>query len=392
MIATSCLSVPLFDLKAQYAAIRDEIRSAIDNVVESQQFILGPEVEKFEREVAAYSQCAHGIGVSSGTDALLVSLMAIDLRPGDEVITTPFTFFATAGAIARLGGKPVFADIDPRTYTLSPAAVERAITSRTRAIIPVHMYGQMSDMDPLLDIAGKRGLYVIEDSAQAIGAEYRGRRAGSIGHLGCLSFFPSKNLGGYGDGGMVLTSDDQLAERIRLLRTHGYRRKYYNELVGGNFRLDALQAAVLRVKLRYLDGWIEARQRNVAAYRQLFRESGLVIEEWDGHSVGERRGIVLPAEVSHTRHTYHLFVVRVARRDAMLAWLKEHQIGTGVYYPAPLHLQKCFAELGYRLGDLPVTEHAADETLALPLYPELTKEQIAAVALAVRTGFTGSPQ
>lgn len=381
--------VPLVDLKAQYAAIRDEVRAAIDRVMESQHFILGPEVEALEREVAAYSQCAHGIGVSSGTDALLVSLMAIDMRSGDEVITTPFTFFATAGAVARLGGKPVFVDIDPRTYNIDPAAVEAAITTRTRAIIPVHLYGQMADMDPLMEVASRHGLYVIEDAAQAIGAEYRGRRAGSIGHLGCLSFFPSKNLGAFGDGGMVLTNDDQLADRVQLLRTHGYRPKYYNQVVGGNFRLDALQAAVLSVKLRYLDRWVDARQRNAATYWQLFRERGLVVEDWDATSVYERPGAVLPVQAGDGRHIYHLFVVRVARRDWVIDRLKEGRIGTGIYYPVPLHLQKCFAELGYRRGDLPVSERAADETLALPIYPELTGEQIAAVVDRVRAACSG---
>src|SRR5712692_2096026 len=254
--------VPLLDLKAQYVTIRDELREAFDRVAESQYFILGPEVESLEAEVAAYSQCEFGIGVSSGSDALLVALMAIDLKPGDEVITTPYTFFATAGAVARLGGKSVFVDIDPLTYNIDPTALEAAVTERTRAIIPVHLYGQVAEMDAVMEFANRHNLYVIEDAAQAIGAEYKGRRAGSIGHFGCFSFFPSKNLGGFGDGGMITANDPELADKVKLLRNHGYRPKYYNKVVGGNFRLDALQAAVLRVKLKYLDEWTKARQRN----------------------------------------------------------------------------------------------------------------------------------
>src|SRR3990170_3540153 len=270
-------TIPLLDLKAQYRTIRDEVREAIHQVLESQNFILGPEVEALEREVAAYSQCAYGIGVSSGTDAILISLMAIGIKPGDEVITSPYAFVATAGAIGRLGARAVFVDIDPDTYTIDPAAIEAAITDRTRAIMPVHLYGQMADMDPIMDLALHRNLYVIEDAAQAIGAEYCTRRAGSIGHFGCFSFFPSKNLGGIGDGGMVTTQDSRLADRVVLLRNHGHRPKYYSKLIGGNFRLDAIQAAVLRVKLRHLDQWTRARQQNAATYRRLFVEADLSI-------------------------------------------------------------------------------------------------------------------
>lgn len=362
--------MPLLDLKAQYGVLRDEIRAAMDRVIESQHFILGPEVEALEHEVAAYSQCRHGIGVSSGTDALLVALMAIDLRPGDEVITTPYTFFATAGSIARLGGRPVFVDIDPRTYNLDPAGIEAAITPRTRAIMPVHLFGQMADMDPIMAIAERHGLMVVEDAAQAIGAEYKGRRAGSIGHLGCFSFFPSKNLGGFGDGGMVTTNDAGLADRVKLLRGHGAKPKYYHRMVGGNFRLDALQAAVLRVKLKYLDEWTAGRQRNAATYRQLFAEAGA--------QVG------LPADAGHGRHIYNQFVIRSDRRDALMAHLKAQQVGTEIYYPVPMHLQECFAELGHRAGDFPISEAAAQETLALPIYPELTPEQLRAVVDAVQ--------
>src|SRR5437588_1762292 len=297
------MPVPLLDLKAQYATIRDEVREAIDRVADSQHFILGPEVEALEKEVAEYSQCKFGIGVSSGSDALLVALMAIDLKPGDEVITTPYTFFATAGAVSRLGGKSVFVDIDPLSYNLDPAVIEAAVTDRTRAIIPVHLYGQMADMDPIMEVAARHNLYVIEDAAQAIGSEYKGRRAGSIGHFGCFSFFPSKNLGGFGYGGMVTANEARLADTIKLLRNHGYQPKYYNKVVGGNFRLDAIQAAVLRVKLNYLDQWTAARQRNAALYRRLF---------------GQPNGIALPQELPNRRHIYNQFVIRSSQRDALM--------------------------------------------------------------------------
>lgn len=373
--------VPLLDLKAQYAAIRDEVQAALDRVVEAQSFILGPEVEALEQEVAAYSQCRFGIGVSSGTDALLVALMAIDIKPGDEVITTPYTFFATAGAIARLGARPVFVDIDPASYNIDPAGIEAVITKRSRAIIPVHLYGQMADMDPVMDLARRFNLFVIEDAAQAIGADYKGRRAGSIGHLGCFSFFPSKNLGCFGDGGMVTANEPNLADRVKLLRNHGYRPKYYNKVVGGNFRLDALQAAVLRVKLPYLDGWTGARQRNAAAYRRLFGEAGLVLA--DPEAIGRQPGLSLPQEAGYGRHIYNQFVIRVTRRDDLLAYLKQQRIGTEIYYPVPLHLQECFAGLGYRPGDFPHSERAAAQTLALPIYAELTEDMLAAVVKAI---------
>ncbi len=369
--------VPLLDLKAQYRPLRDEIREAIDRVLESQHFILGPEVAALEEEIAAYSQCNYGIGVSSGTDALLVALMALEIQPGDEVITTPYSFFATAGSIARLGATPVFVDIDPQTCNIDPAKIEAKITPRTRAIIPVHLYGQMAEMDSIMEVARRHNLAVIEDAAQAIGAEYRGRRAGSIGDLGCFSFFPSKNLGGVGDGGMVVTNDAALAERVRILRAHGSSPKYYHKFIGGNFRLDALQAAVLRVKLQYLDEWTAARQRNAAAYRRLFA----------GHS-GESQ-IRLPADSVDGRHIYNQFVIRVPRRDDLLAFLKSRQIGSAIYYPLPLHLQECFASLGYRPGDFPVSEAAARETLALPIYPELTEPMLEQVVDAVVAFYGG---
>jgi dTDP-4-amino-4,6-dideoxygalactose transaminase len=392
--------VPLLDLKAQYATIREELREAIDRVAESQHFILGPEVEGLEAEVASYSQCEYGIGVSSGSDALLVTLMAINLKPGDEVITTPYTFFATAGAVSRLGAKPVFVDIDPLTYNIDPAQIEAAITERTRAIIPVHLYGQMTGMDPIMEIASRHNLYVIEDAAQAIGAEENGRRAGSIGHFGCFSFFPSKNLGGFGDGGMVTTNDPKLADMVKLLRNHGYRPKYYNKVVGGNFRLDAIQAAVLRVKLKYLDAWTAARQRNAAHYRDLFNEAGLAIDPSavnynsaqgsavktvEGKSVplSATSGVVLPTEAPNVRHIYNQFVIRSGRRDELMRHLKERKIGTEIYYPVPMHMQECFAELNHKAGDFPLSESAAHETLALPIYPELTEEQLSSVVNAI---------
>jgi dTDP-4-amino-4,6-dideoxygalactose transaminase len=382
---SAAVPVPLLDLKAQYAAIRDELREAVDRVAESQHFILGPEVEALEREVAEYSQCAHGVGVSSGTDALLVALMAIDLKPGDEVITTPYTFFATAGAVSRLGGVPVFVDIDPVTYNIDPAKIERAVTPRTRAIIPVHLYGQMADMDPVMEVAERHRLVVIEDAAQAIGSEYKGRRAGSIGHFGCFSFFPSKNLGGFGDGGMVTANDADLADRVKLLRNHGYRPKYYNKVVGGNFRLDAIQAAVLRVKLKYLDEWTEARRRNAARYRDLFGDAGLAVapDSPEAASLDAARGVVLPTEAADVRHIYNQFVIRSGRRDALANYLKDRKIGTEIYYPVPMHLQECFAGLGHAAGDFPESERAAAETLALPIYPELTEEMVGAVTEAV---------
>lgn len=368
-------SVPLLDLKAQFDAIEDEIRAAMDRVLDSQYFIMGPEVAALEAEIAAYSQAEFGIGVSSGTDALLVALMALEIGPGDEVITTPYSFFATAGCIARLGATPVFVDIEPLGYNIDPSLIEAAITERTRAILPVHLYGQMAEMDPIMEIAEAHGLTVIEDAAQAIGAEYKGRRAGSIGHMGCFSFFPSKNLGAFGDGGMVTTNDPVLAEKLDILRKHGSRPKYYHKYVGGNFRLDALQAAVLRVKLRYLDGWTAARQSNAARYRDLFAQAGL----------GEgANAVTLPGELPDRRHIYNQFVIRTPQRDALMAHLKQHQIGCEVYYPVPLHRQECFADLGYAEGSLPQSESAALETVAIPVYPELGE--------AMQRGVVGSVQ
>lgn len=354
-------SVPLLDLKAQYDPIRSEIQAAMEQVLESQYFILGPEVKALEEEVAAYSHCRHGIGVSSGTDALLVALMALDVQPGDEVITTPYTFFATAGCVARLGAKMVFVDIDPETYNIDAAAIEAKITEKTKSILPVHLYGQMADMQAIMAIADRHNIPVIEDAAQAIGSERNGQRAGQRGALGCFSFFPSKNLGGFGDGGMVVTNDPNLADKVTLLRGHGAKPKYYHKVVGGNFRLDALQAAVLRVKLRHLDQWTAGRQQNAAIYRQLFQEMGL-------DSV-----VGLPVEVPDSRHIYNQFIIRCPDRDGLMAHLKENQIGCEIYYPVPMHTQECFADLGYSEGDFPHSEAAAAETLAIPIYPELTE-------------------
>jgi len=363
--AVSQVTVPLLDLKAQYATIKQEILDAVHSVFESQWFILGQSVDQCEKQIAQYSNCPHAVGVSSGTDALLVALMAEEIGPGDEVITTPYTFFSTAGSIARLGASIVFADIDPQTYNIDAAQIERRITPKTRAIMPVHLFGQCADMDPILDIARRHGLVLIEDAAQAIGAEYRGRRAGSMGDYGCFSFFPSKNLGAAGDGGMVVTRDAQRAERLRVLRVNGGKPKYYHAVVGGNFRLDALQAAVVSAKLHHLDDWTAGRQANAARYRKLLTEAGLV-----------ERGVVrLPHEEPDVRHIYNQFIVRVPQRDALRTYLKQQQIGSEIYYPVPLHLQKCFAHLGHDDGDFPNSEAAARETLALPIYPELSDEQ-----------------
>ena len=382
---TKTRPVPLLDLKAQYAPLREEIREAIDRVADAQYFILGPEVEALEKEIAAYSQCEFGIGMSSGSDALLVALMAIDLKPGDEVITSTYTFFATAGAVARLNAKPVFVDIDPLTYNIDAQQVAAAITDRTRAIIPVHLYGQVADMDPIMEIARAHKLYVIEDAAQAIGAEAHGRRAGSIGDIGCFSFFPSKNLGGFGDGGMITTNDAELAKKIKLLRNHGYSPKYYNKVVGGNFRLDAIQAAILRVKLKYLDQWTEGRQRNAATYRRLFGEAELGIKPSTvaGKPLSDFSGVVLPEESSDSRHIYNQFVIRSGHRDELMKHLKDRKIGTEIYYPVPMHVQECFSDLDYHAGDFPLSESAAAETLALPIYPELTEEMMATVVDAI---------
>lgn len=367
------MHVPSLDLKAQYAAIRSEIREAIDRVCESQHFILGPEVTAFEEEVAAFCGTRFAIGVSSGTDALLAALMAIGVGPGDEVITTSYSFFATAGVIARCGARPVFVDIDPLTFNLDLKAVSAKITSRTKAIMPVHLFGRCADMEPILMAAREHGITVIEDAAQAIGArDHIGRSAGTVGHLGCFSFFPSKNLGAFGDGGMVVTDDEKLAETTRLLRVHGSKPKYYHRIIGGNFRLDALHAAVLRVKLKYLPVWNHARRSNADQYRILCKEMGL-----NGR-------VILPEDTAG--HIYNQFVIRVPERDRLRTFLGESGVETHVYYPLPLHLQECFKDLGYRKGDFPHAEAAANDSLALPMYPELTETQRRYV-VSVMSGF-----
>ena|SRR6266850_1077576 len=363
------MHVPLLDLKAQYATIKSAIESAIAEVMESQHFILGPKVEQCEQAIAQYSGCSHAVGVSSGTDALLACLMAENIGPGDEVITTPHTFFATVGAIARVGAIPVFVDIDPVTYNLDPNQISAKVTGRTRAIIPVHLYGQMADMDGVMAVAGKHSLVVIEDAAQAIGAEHKGRRAGSLGHYGCFSFFPSKNLGAAGDGGMIVTNEAGRAEKLKCLRAHGSEPKYHHKVVGGNFRLDALQAAIVTAKLRHLDEWTAARQRNAKKYDQLFSEAGLAAASDKSLYVG------LPSVVTD-RHIFNQYVIRVSGRDQLQAALQQRKIGTEVYYPVPMHLQECFAYLGHKIGSFPESERAAKETVALPIYPELSEAQL----------------
>ena len=366
------MDVPLLDLKPQYTAIKEEIDTAISAVVESQRFVLGPVVEACEEAVAAYCGCRHGVGVSSGTDALLLALMAEGIGPGDEVVTTPFTFFATAGAVARLGATPVFVDIDPSTFNIDPSLIEAKVTRRTRAVVPVHLFGQMAEMGPVMEIADRHGLVVIEDAAQAIGAERDARRAGSVGHYGCFSFFPTKNLGAFGDAGMITTNNPARAAKLRTLRVHGAHRKYHHRTVGGNFRLDALQAAVVLAKLPHLDEWIDARGRNVQLYRRLVGE----LPE------AARARIVLPRQAPG-RHVWNQFVVQVPVRDLVKDRLAGAGVGTAVYYPVPLHLQECFADLGYRPGELPFSEDAAARVLALPVFPELSPAAIHHVASAL---------
>jgi dTDP-4-amino-4,6-dideoxygalactose transaminase len=356
------MKVPLLDLKPQHSTIRSEIQAAIERVVESQHFILGPEVEGLEGEIESFCNVRFAIGVSSGTDALLATLMAIGVGPGDEVITSAYSFFATAGVIARLGARPVFVDIDPKTFNLESTEVGRKITSRTKAVMPVHLFGQCAAMDPILEVAKGRGIHVIEDAAQAIGAcDKNGRQAGTIGDMGCLSFFPSKNLGAFGDAGMVITNDDHLAETVRVLRVHGAKPKYHHSLVGGNFRLDALQAAILRVKLKHLTRWTEMRRNSASRYRALFEKMGL-----------SKR---VSAPEDSVGHIYNQFVCRFPDRDRLQSFLKERGVETEVYYPIPLPLQDCFRHLGYRAGDFPQAEGAARDSLALPIYPEITEEQ-----------------
>jgi dTDP-4-amino-4,6-dideoxygalactose transaminase len=364
------MSVPLLDLKAQHESMRSELDAAIKRVVDSAHFILGPEVEALEAEVAKYSSTAHALGVSSGTDAILVGLMALDVGPGDEIITSPNTFIATASCVARLGAKCVFVDIDPATCNLDPAKLEAAITPKTKVIMPVHLFGQLADMDAVMAIAKKHGLPVIEDAAQAIGAEFKGRRAGSIGTMGCLSFFPSKNLGAFGDAGAIVTNDAKLFARMKSIRVQGQEPKYFSKIVGGNFRLDALQAAVLRAKLPHLDSWTAGRQRNAARYRTLFAERGIDPKQVRPNA---KQPFTLPQERPEGRHIYNQFSLRSARRDELKKALTAAGIGNEIYYPQPMHLQQCFTPWGGKVGDFPEAEAAALESLAIPVYPELTE-------------------
>jgi dTDP-4-amino-4,6-dideoxygalactose transaminase len=371
----SAHSVPLLDLKAQFAPLRDDVLRAIARVCESQRFILGPEVAAFEEELQAVLDIPHAVGVSSGSDALIASLMALEIGAGDEVITTPFSFFATAGSIARVGARPVFVDIDPATLNIAPAGIESAITSKTRAIMPVHLFGQSANLNPILEIAKRGAIPVVEDAAQAIGAAYRGQPVGGLGTLGCFSFFPTKNLGAFGDGGLVVTRDGSLARKVRAIRQHGGEVKYHHELVGGNFRLDAIQAAILRVKLPYLERWTRARVRNAERYEALFAKAGLT------------EIVKLPVRSTDSTHIFNQFVIRVAERDRLRLHLQTSGIGTEVYYPVPLHLQPCFRGLGYRRGAFPAAEAAADEALALPIYGELTEDQQSWVVEAIQSFF-----
>jgi dTDP-4-amino-4,6-dideoxygalactose transaminase len=378
-MSSEITGVPLLDLQAQYRPIREEVLSTLTRVCDSQRFIGGPEVEGLEQELARAAGVREAIGVSSGTDALLAAMMALGIGPGDEVVTTTYSFFATAGCIARLGARPVLVDIDPVTYNIDPAAIEAAVTPRTKALMPVHLYGCVADMAPILELARKHGLAVVEDAAQAIGAKRDERSAGAFGTLGCFSFFPSKNLGAFGDGGLVTTNETALAHRVRLIRNHGMEPKYYHHFVGANFRLDALQAAVLRVKQKHLAAWTEARRRNAGRYRGMFADL-------------ERTGrVVLPVEPSGCYHIYNQFIIRVPNRDAVKAVLESRRIGVEIYYPVPFHLQQCFADLGYRAGQFPHAERAAGETLALPIYGELTEAQQQYVADAVAAALNENP-
>jgi dTDP-4-amino-4,6-dideoxygalactose transaminase len=355
--------IPFVDLKAQYRSIKSEVRDAIDRVLESSHFVLGPEVKAFEEEFAAYCQTDHSVGVNTGTSALHLAMLAAGIGPGDEVITIPFTFVATAAAVAYAGATPVFVDIDPVSYTMDPSKIEAAITPRTKAILPVHLYGQVADMDPIREIARRHGLIVIEDAAQAHGAEYRGRRAGSLGDIGCFSFYPGKNLGAYGEGGAITTNNAEYARRVRMLRDWGTEQKYHHELKGYNFRLEEIQAAILRVKLRHLEDWTEARRMRAGDYDELLASSALGI----------------PRQMDYARHVYHVYAVRTKDRAAAQHAFQAAGVQTGIHYPIPVHLQPAHADLGYRAGDFPHSEEAANEVLSLPMFPELSDEQICEV-------------
>lgn len=375
------MRVPLLDLKLQYQSLKKELDEEVIKVAESQHFILGPEVSTMEKEFCNYLGCKHALGVSSGTDALLLALMAIDIKPGDEVILPTYSFFATAGVVSRLFATPVFAENDPVTFNIDPKDFERKITSKTKAVIPVHLYGQSAEMDEIVKIAKAHNLIVIEDAAQAIGTQYKdGRYVGTIGDIGCFSFFPSKNLGCYGDGGLVTTNNDELAKILTIKRVHGGEPKYYHKVIGGNFRLDALQAAVLKVKLPHLDNWSEKRRQNANRYTQLFKDAGLA-EGIGKTTFDSKNKVLLPEAVYQSSkvknyHIYNQYIVRVEDRDALREFLTKNEIGTEIYYPVPFHLQECFNDLGYKKGDFPVSEFAADKSLALPIFPELEDDQL----------------
>lgn len=385
------MKVPLLDLKPQYLSIKKEIDEAVQRVIDSQYFIMGPDVAKLEEEICQYLGCKKAVGVSSGTDALLLALMAIDIQPGDEVIVPTYSFFATAGVVARLNATPVFTDVDPVTFNMDPNDLEKKITSRTKAIIPVHLYGQSAEMDAIIMIAKKHNLKVIEDGAQAIGVQYKdGKFVGTIGDIGCFSFFPSKNLGGFGDGGIVTTNNETLGEKMRIMRVHGMEPKYYHKMIGGNFRLDALQAAVLRVKLPHLDSWSAKRRENAAAYTKYFVEAGLA--EAEGKlDLDFKNKVLLPKAVYQSSatnapknyHIYNQYIIRVEKRNALLEYLRKKEIGCEVYYPVPFHRQECFAYLKCNDADYPVSNNASENSLALPIYPELTNEQIKFVVESV---------
>lgn len=386
------MRVPLLDLKPQYQSLKKELDDAIIRVAESQYFIMGHELSEMEKEFQQYLNVKHAWGVSSGTDALLLALMALDIKPGDEVIVPTYSFFATAGVVSRLFATPVFVENDPVTFNIDPKDFERKITKNTKAVIPVHLFGQSAEMDEIMKIADAHNLYVIEDAAQAIGTQYKdGRFVGTIGHIGCFSFFPSKNLGGYGDGGLIVTNDDKLSEIIRIKRVHGGEPKYYHKVIGGNFRLDAIQAAVLRVKLPHLQSWSEKRQQNAKRYTRLFIEAGLA-EETGKTKFDSKNKVLLPKAVYENSgvknyHIYNQYKIRVEKRDALREFMTKHEIGTEVYYPVPFHLQECFADLGYKKGDFPISEFSANTSIALPIYPELTDEQLQYVVSTIKKFF-----
>lgn len=377
------MQVPLLDLKLQYQTLKNELDNALIKVAESQYFILGPEVESMESEFNKYLNVKHSLGVSSGTDALLLALMAAGIKQGDEVIVPTYSFFATAGVVSRLNAKPVLTDVDPVTMNMDPDDIEKRITRKTKAIIPVHLYGQSADMDKIMSVAKKHNLIVIEDAAQAIGTQYKdGRMVGTIGDIGCFSFFPSKNLGCFGDGGLVTTNNEKLWDNLYIMRVHGAKPKYFHKVIGGNFRIDALQAAIIKVKLPHLDKWSEKRRQNAALYTKLFVEHGLAEEEGK-ISFDKKNKVLLPKALYKDNagkvknyHIYNQYIIRVQKRDEMKDFLAGQKIGTEIYYPVPFHVQECFADLGYKKGDFPVSEQIAETTLALPIFPELTEEQI----------------